>query len=175
MTNLIYLNNISGSYYVGIKIDSSSDNRVFENKLDKSGNFSILCTDSDNLNISWNNATNTNDTGIYVVNCDATEIWKNIIVNNTNFGIYLDQSANCKINNNTLYNNTICIGVHLSTCPNLESVGNTCAVYNLDTSNGGNGNPPPAISGYALIFIVGMIGAITTILIRKKKSQIKIN
>ncbi len=170
--NNISLNTIVNNTFCGIEISSYSNYvALTNNNLTNNGNFSIYANINNYLTISQNNASYNNGTGIHVFRCDNTDILNNYVYNNTEYGIYLDRSANCKINYNTLENNTICIGVHQDSCPGLEAIGNTCDWTPLDPVGGGGEG---IIPGYGLFFIIGIIGVISIILLKRRNNNIKL-
>lgn len=106
-------NNISSSFYSGIKLDSSNSNTLINNKANSNSREGIHINDSDSNLIDNNIVSSNSGSGILLQNSSNNQITNNNIANSLNYsegypssGIRLEFSDNNQISGNTAKSNT---------------------------------------------------------------------
>jgi len=189
----IIFNNTINNNTIGIDLyNYCENNEILDNTANDNSNYGIYlvlyCNDNtisgniandneqdgirlftySNKNKILENEFNFNDIrGIYLGACDNNEILRNTI-NYNSLGIYLDISNDNDVIGNTLIGNNECIE-ELSCEGNIikdNSCGNT-------SSDDDNDIPEVAIHGYDLWFLMGAIGVISAIVIKRRWKQAK--
>jgi len=159
VSNIIISNNTIfsngyGGYAFGLRIEYSEDCEISMNTMSNNSNDGMRMDYCSYIKVS-NNIVDDNDQGIILYQSDYNNITDNTIRGHAGEGIELTDSNYNRVTGNTLRNNNGGCIIEKGTC-----------VGNIIENNDCGGQQP--IPGFNLYIIVGLIGIISVILMRRR-------
>jgi len=143
--------------YRGIYFYLSDNNDISGNSASYNDGNGMWLSDSNYNTISGNTASYNDGDGIYLSESDYNDILGNDITNNTNLGIDLSRSNYNTVSGNNLIGNDRCIREY--ECEGNVFENNDCDVVEDDKK--------PAIPGYNLFFLFGILSVVAIIISKK--------